>query len=105
MPVQARLPLDSPLISLPPVSSAWCAKDSTDQSSFGCTGRRSFAQAPPVSSICTSIHSTSRLIAAPPASVSSSVPRSEDHTSELQSLIRISYAFFCLLKNTLLIYT
>src|SRR3546814_8035064 len=27
-----------------------------------------------------------------------SVPRSEEHTSELQSLMRISYAFFCL-KN------
>src|SRR3546814_5603294 len=30
--------------------------------------------------------------------------RSEDHTSELQSLIRISYALFCLIKkNTILI--
>src|SRR3546814_8881785 len=27
-------------------------------------------------------------------------PRSEEHTSELQSLMRISYAFFCLKKNT-----
>src|SRR3546814_5042552 len=26
--------------------------------------------------------------------------RSEEHTSELQSLMRISYAFFCLQKNT-----
>src|SRR3546814_10119758 len=26
-------------------------------------------------------------------------PRSEEHTSELQSLIRISYAVFCLIKN------
>src|SRR3546814_1750306 len=26
--------------------------------------------------------------------------RSEEHTSELQSLMRISYAFFCLKKNT-----
>src|SRR3546814_3313186 len=26
--------------------------------------------------------------------------RSEEHTSELQSLIRISYAVFCLKKNT-----
>src|SRR3546814_2203428 len=26
--------------------------------------------------------------------------RSEEHTSELQSLMRISYAVFCLLKNT-----
>src|SRR3546814_7065556 len=28
-------------------------------------------------------------------------PRSEAHTSELQSLMRISYAVFCLKKNTL----
>src|SRR3546814_936872 len=27
--------------------------------------------------------------------------RSEEHTSELQSLMRISYAVFCLKKNTL----
>src|SRR3546814_6800599 len=29
----------------------------------------------------------------------SDVPRSEEHTSELQSLMRISYAVFCLKKN------
>src|SRR3546814_2548479 len=28
------------------------------------------------------------------------VPRSEEHTSELQSLMRISYAVFCLTKKT-----
>src|SRR3546814_7626990 len=27
-------------------------------------------------------------------------PRSDEHTSELQSLMRISYAVFCLKKNT-----
>src|SRR3546814_8778602 len=27
-------------------------------------------------------------------------PRSEEHTSELQSLMRISYAVFCLIKTT-----
>src|SRR3546814_3746869 len=31
--------------------------------------------------------------------------RSEEHTSELQSLMRISYAVFCLKKNKLLNYT
>src|SRR3546814_6052615 len=29
-----------------------------------------------------------------------SLPRSEEHTSELQSLMRISYAVFCLQKKT-----
>src|SRR3546814_9933615 len=32
--------------------------------------------------------------------LSASHPRSEEHTSELQSLMRISYAVFCLKKNT-----
>src|SRR3546814_10639751 len=31
------------------------------------------------------------------------VPRSEEHTSELQSLMRISYAVFCLKKKNTLI--
>src|SRR3546814_5266320 len=31
-------------------------------------------------------------------------PRSEEHTSELQSLMRISYAVFCL-KKTIYVYT
>src|SRR3546814_6596832 len=31
--------------------------------------------------------------------------RSEEHTSELQSLMRISYAVFCLKKKNKLIYT
>src|SRR3546814_4902868 len=31
----------------------------------------------------------------------SAVIRSEEHTSELQSLMRISYAVFCLTKNTI----
>src|SRR3546814_6415527 len=30
---------------------------------------------------------------------SASISRSEEHTSELQSLMRISYAVFCLKKN------
>src|SRR3546814_8991270 len=32
--------------------------------------------------------------------VASGFTRSEEHTSELQSLMRISYAVFCLTKNT-----
>src|SRR3546814_2098176 len=34
------------------------------------------------------------------------IPRSEEHTSELQSLMRISYAVFCLKKkNTIINYS
>src|SRR3546814_3356013 len=36
------------------------------------------------------------------ASIASCRFRSEEHTSELQSLMRISYAVFCLQKNTTL---
>src|SRR3546814_4185730 len=34
------------------------------------------------------------------ASIAAHLPRSEEHTSELQSLMRISYAVFCLKKKT-----
>src|SRR3546814_2587976 len=37
--------------------------------------------------------------------VASSTSRSEEHTSELQSLMRISYAVFCLKKNNINIST
>src|SRR3546814_5817156 len=36
--------------------------------------------------------------------VQTSVDRSEEHTSELQSLMRISYAVFCLKKNNMTIH-
>src|SRR3546814_2125647 len=36
----------------------------------------------------------------PPATPALDLPRSEEHTSELQSLMRISYAVFCLKKKT-----
>src|SRR3546814_7264844 len=36
----------------------------------------------------------------PPSMVAADTRRSEEHTSELQSLMRISYAVFCLLKQT-----
>src|SRR3546814_7779786 len=35
-----------------------------------------------------------------PVDAQDSAPRSEEHTSELQSLMRISYAVFCLKKTT-----
>src|SRR3546814_5722773 len=39
------------------------------------------------------------LRASPPPSAGDPLPRSEEHTSELQSLMRISYAVFCLKKK------
>src|SRR3546814_8470024 len=40
-----------------------------------------------------------RSFAVPPSRASLPAPRSEEHTSELQSLMRISYAVFCLKKK------
>src|SRR3546814_1124400 len=40
-----------------------------------------------------------RVPAANPSGVFDLTPRSEEHTSELQSLMRISYAVFCLKKK------
>src|SRR3546814_3063800 len=45
------------------------------------------------------------LCAAPIVGDEPFVVRSEEHTSELQSLMRISYAVFCLKKKTLKIYS
>src|SRR3546814_5349354 len=42
----------------------------------------------------------SRSAGRPPASSQARHRRSEEHTSELQSLMRISYAVFCLKKKT-----
>src|SRR3546814_5894316 len=47
-----------------------------------------------------SFHSRSRRMISSSASAAPSLsPRSEEHTSELQSLMRISYAVFCLKKK------
>src|SRR3546814_5581253 len=50
----------------------------------------------------TNNRSDNRLIYASPGPANG---RSEEHTSELQSLMRISYAVFCLKKKTKKIYT
>src|SRR3546814_7660473 len=44
------------------------------------------------------IAATGRPLAAPSANASGRISRSEEHTSELQSLMRISYAVFCFEK-------
>src|SRR3546814_7990023 len=67
------------------------------------TGCRPFAKIPAALSTCPSTPSTEP---APMAQLFIIVrrkrPRSEEHTSELQSLMRISYAVFCLKKKKLL---
>src|SRR3546814_3689688 len=52
----------------------------------------------PKATACSSIHDPARPMQATPrpAHQPSSTSRSEEHTSELQSLMRISYAVFCL---------
>src|SRR3546814_8454747 len=46
------------------------------------------------------ITSTARIALPPTSAISTASMRSEEHTSELQSLMRISYAVFCLKKKT-----
>src|SRR3546814_9503767 len=55
--------------------------------------------------ICPSIYlmalrARSNICLATPANIRAAARRSEEHTSELQSLMRISYAVFCLKKKT-----
>src|SRR3546814_8646207 len=45
------------------------------------------------------VPTASAMIAASAATTATTVRRSEEHTSELQSLMRISYAVFCLKKK------
>src|SRR3546814_4402148 len=45
--------------------------------------------------------SAAALFALPATAMAQSSERSEEHTSELQSLMRISYAVFCLKKTTI----
>src|SRR3546814_6307607 len=48
---------------------------------------------------CRWLRGTTASVPAPISSPSRFHPRSEEHTSELQSLMRISYAVFCLKKK------
>src|SRR3546814_9368794 len=53
-------------------------------------------------SMATEIHGSARAPYAPyPDKLTVTRSRSEEHTSELQSLMRSSYAVFCLTKNTI----
>src|SRR3546814_1748263 len=64
-------------------------------SSATCWGPRRWA---PTTTSSPTPHSTRRKPASSPSSPASRI-RSEEHTSELQSLMRISYAVFCLKKK------
>src|SRR3546814_1219416 len=55
------------------------------------------AGVPPPPSASSSVESSPSMVS---ASTLGATPRSEEHTSELQSLMRISYAVFCLNKKT-----
>src|SRR3546814_2698518 len=62
--------------------------------------RRSLPSVPrPSTSATASVRGTSQS----PSTATTVVGRSEEHTSELQSLMRISYAVFCLKKKNYLL--
>src|SRR3546814_8554013 len=52
------------------------------------------------SSVCPSLAGMNLALAFVVAGLARNALRSEEHTSELQSLMRISYAVFCLKKKT-----
>src|SRR3546814_6622551 len=79
--------------------------------SFGLTGLAVAAIAAPLTAIAAAITTVApistvaaaitTIAAIPPVAVAAAaLHRSEEHTSELQSLMRISYAVFCLKKKT-----
>src|SRR3546814_2845718 len=71
-----------PPCCLSPISTCSCAREGADSSRLTGSCQQSL------------IHKR------PGPSGGSIFPRSEEHTSELQSLMRISYAVFCLKKKT-----
>src|SRR3546814_5362864 len=81
----------SPRPPEPPPASRRGRRDDGDRADGGRV--RDFAFAMGVTSIGANSRSTSTAPILAPA-------RSEEHTSELQSLMRISYAVFCLQKKT-----
>src|SRR3546814_9655405 len=88
---------------------------STDPAGFGSCGRSEAAQCqgiqPPIASQAAATAMVASVIGmparaksmkprrTPAAARSATIRRSEEHTSELQSLMRISYAVFCLKKK------
>src|SRR3546814_2767403 len=85
-PVTTRLPADSSLSNMPP---SWPACEPSPNTVSICTAESLYISAP-ASEIALSPGSSS---------ISTNCMRSEEHTSELQSLMRISYAVFCLKKK------
>src|SRR3546814_2448887 len=86
-----HLPSPSPSPPLMPRSRLPCSNTAASNAIDDSPDRLRVTTPPdaPVSSVPLMLRST----------VSSSVLRSEEHTSELQSLMRISYAVFCLKKK------
>src|SRR3546814_3097573 len=77
-------------------SSDVCSSDLRNNFRAQPAGRRRQRHAEPP---CGARTSTSGTLASSPARKVARLVRSEEHTSELQSLIRISYAVFCLKKQ------
>src|SRR3546814_2805986 len=83
----------------PPTKSAASRSRSTTTANPSAT-RRSPRSPPPPTSPGASCSPSSARKTCPAATPTPAASRSEEHTSELQSLMRISYAVFCLKKKT-----
>src|SRR3546814_5831041 len=79
----------SSMISAPPATSA--SSTSPVRAGVG---------SPPVTNVTSAARPSARHLAKRVERRSGELTRSEEHTSELQSLMRISYAVFCLKKKT-----
>src|SRR3546814_9702716 len=76
-----------------------CYMASAPKKSEGDYSKRDAAYALVTNDPTTSSHGEVSFVAGYPFKKDSTVGRSEEHTSELQSLMRISYAVFCLKKK------
>src|SRR3546814_2791763 len=76
--------------------------ESIFSASFFSAWKRQILRAPASMARVRRVHSSTAVVTAAAVSLSTVLPfmRSEEHTSELQSLMRTSYAVFCLTKKT-----
>src|SRR3546814_5373985 len=95
-----RPPKSTRTDTLFPYTTLFRSQNSIDCMNHSCPEHRMFSNCSgqPYSAACVPPRSPNMSGSLPSSATST---RSEEHTSELQSLMRISYAVFCLKKNTL----
>src|SRR3546814_8524975 len=113
LPASTQLPARSPACTLAgqtgtdwasvwiwPFGSEKLASNNKDCACVNAGNEATFKRPPPCASNTSDCLSRKRDCLPMSASSGEATARSEEHTSELQSLMRISYAVFCLKKQT-----